>query len=256
MKLYLKHWTPEGERRKGGALREQLLQELQELIPKPPLTALQRKVAEIGMQKLGCPHMILYLPARMPEWDPVEFVFAQMKKYFRLHRELRFDSQNRVAGMGVEAYRALLVRMWARFERQRVADCFRHVMNTYEREWSIEPNADEAVRQHVEAMRAQIAELIERYEVDVSVGTRSKHKFLFPVNGEVRELVDARGRPKTGLTPTRNRRRGDDNDDGGDASDEDDESLVSPLPARRGRAQAASNQRGVATPSSARQQSR
>ncbi len=197
--LYLEHWTPAGKRRGTGALKESLIDRLKEMIPKPALTTLQIRVAEWGIRKIGYPHIILYLPVRMPEWDPVEFVFAQIKKYFRLHRELRFDVAGFPATMGVDGYRQLLLRMWARLERVRIQDCVRHVLGIYETEWTTGWGDAAQPKRLQTALQA----LLQDYETDVSLATRAKLKFLFPVAGERVDVRDTHDHTRSGHTPTR-----------------------------------------------------
>jgi transposase len=80
-------WSKNSEPRFDGKVRSklkkpELIEELKLLMARP-LSDLERKAAEIGIRQFGVPHRILFLPPRMPEWNPVEFIWAWAKHYYK-----------------------------------------------------------------------------------------------------------------------------------------------------------------------------
>jgi hypothetical protein len=114
-------------KRTTSAIKDDIIAELCELIEDPEFTLLQLLVAEAGIRQFGYPHLILILPVRMPSWDPVELVFAQMKQIFKMHRIVKFKKNGALAVMGLDEYRQALIRLWGYFEQEKVARCVEHV---------------------------------------------------------------------------------------------------------------------------------
>ena len=138
--------------------RADLIVELQKIVPET-LADLEFVLAEIGIRKFGVPHRVLFLPVRMPEFNPIEFIWAWVKFFYKHNRDPRLDKQGNAAGtMGIETARTLLAGTLCAIPQTLVGKCFRHVENTvkdfYTSTIEIEEAIDEIVQEKLERARA------------------------------------------------------------------------------------------------------
>lgn len=217
--VYLKHYTAAGERiNKSAALKDILLAELREKIKEPSLTEIQIRLAEAGIRRFGYPHIVVYLPVRMPSWDPVEFIFAQFKHLFKRNRLLRLNKDGEIAGgQGANEYRECMVRSGASLTQANVMACVGHVHKLYEHEWTANPGNEDQAR----LLATDLDALLKSLGVETTPAMRSKMPFLFAALPQ-KVLMDGKGRVKSGLTPTRNRTPQS-------TSESEDDSLGSPV---------------------------
>jgi hypothetical protein len=151
--------------------RDQLVTELKRMMPET-ITDLERALAEIGMRKFGVPHRVLYLPARYPEWNPVEFIWAFEKHYFKSNREQRQSSSGAAAGtMGVEGCRTLIVDMITALSEDIIRNCFRHVDDLMEKFYS----SLDRVREKVDGFQEDTYDWAVAHSCGCHTPTRSKH---------------------------------------------------------------------------------
>ena len=214
-KIYAKFYNPATGTKLPGvvAVKDDILALMRAEIKKPELSELQRLAAEVGIRTIGYPHLVLYLPARTPSWDPVELVFAQLKSYFRRHREPRMKDGAPVGSMGKAEFLKLLSRMWSFFDAGDIGRCFAHCEKLYEQEWDEDGDNELQARQLKKEFRTALNEA----GIQVPAVTRGGDlAFLFQKDSSPQK--DNKGRVKSGLTPKRNNRRpADDDASSGDA---------------------------------------
>ena len=92
-----------------------------------PLSRVEVILAEIGMQRFGLPHRVILIPARMPDFNPCEFVFGVIKDDYKRHRFARFDANGNLLGpQGLLEFRANVCRMISDIDQGQMRRCARH----------------------------------------------------------------------------------------------------------------------------------
>jgi hypothetical protein len=202
LKSYYHVATPKGDvrivKKTTGAVKGDILADLRELIKKPALTEIEMLVAESGIRRFGYPHLVVILPARMPSWDPVELVFAQMKQIFKTHRVINRGKDNSLGNMGLNEYRQALCRMWAYFDRGKVSRCVDHVDWLWEVEWT----AYEGNETQSQRLKDELKDLMEQHNLEAPRTTRNMAAYLFDIEQRTPER-DTHDKVRTGLTPKR-----------------------------------------------------
>ena len=67
--------------------------------------------ADFYCTQIRYPHIIRYLPVKMPSWDPAELVFALLKTDFKRNRVAKVKNGVPVGPMGSAELRQLLSRV-------------------------------------------------------------------------------------------------------------------------------------------------
>ena len=198
--LYSTYYHPEtNEKRKSPDCNKTLiLSKMREIVEKPTLTKQQLMAAEMGIRKFGYPHIIRYLPVKMPSWDPVELVFALLKTYFKRNRVAKIKNGVPVGPMGSAELRQLLSRVWSFFKPEHLSNIVRHVHDLYIAQFE----ADTAQGQ---LLQLEFHQRLDELGIS-NILTRQTLPFKLRGAPKVPEN-DWRGRVRTGLTPRKDKRQ-------------------------------------------------
>jgi hypothetical protein len=125
--------------------KDQLIEKLK-IMMDAPLSDLERKVAEIGMRQFGVPHRILFLPPRMPEWNPVEFIWAWVKHYYVTNRLPKVNGKGEAVGnQNVELTRQAAIEALSAIPLNVARNCFRHIQDTLTKFMHSSPEVEDSI---------------------------------------------------------------------------------------------------------------
>lgn len=154
-----KLWSEVRADNDGCTLRRAQLIERVKALMDVTLNDLEVALAEIGIRQFGVPHRVLFLPPRMPEFNPVEFLWAWVKHYYMTHRLPKRESSGALSGVqGVELTRSVITETLCMIQEAKAINTFKHVEATIEkfRTSSVEVASaiDEIVEQKVSEARS------------------------------------------------------------------------------------------------------
>jgi hypothetical protein len=179
---------------KTNLSKDQLIEKVKALVPMT-LNDLELALAEIGMKKFGVPHRVLFLPARMPEYNPVEFLWAWVKFHFKHNREAKLDKEGVPTGpMGVEQTRSVIMKTIGAITKERSIKMYRHVEKTVEAYYRSCPEIEARIDERLASKLEQCA-----LAGAVKVATRSTSK---PSPDSVQPFERARSTPSSSASTT------------------------------------------------------